>query len=49
VVLNGEIVLDEKFRLPGRGAYLCKECLPKKDTPKVLRKLKKALRMEEKR
>jgi len=49
VTQNGEIIPDEKFRLPGRGAYLCKECLPKKDNPKVLRRLKRALRIEEKK
>ncbi|MGC8871537.1 MAG: YlxR family protein [Caldimicrobium sp.] len=48
VARDGEILLDEKGIMPGRGAYLCKNCLPKKDQPKILKKLKKALRISEK-
>jgi predicted RNA-binding protein YlxR (DUF448 family) len=48
VASKGEILLDEKGILPGRGAYLCKNCFLKKDQPKILKKLKKALRMAEK-
>ena len=48
VARDSEIVLDEKGSLPGRGAYLCKSCLPKKGEPKILKKLKKALRLLEK-
>ncbi|MFN4197166.1 MAG: YlxR family protein [Caldimicrobium sp.] len=47
VVKEGSIVLDEKGTLPGRGAYLCKECFPKKDLPKIKTKLKKALRIKD--
>lgn len=48
VVKDREVFLDERAILPGRGAYLCKNCLPKKDQPKILRKLKRALRISEK-
>lgn len=42
-----EIILDEKGSLPGRGAYLCRGCLSKKGEPKILKKLKRALRILE--
>ncbi len=45
VVKEGKIVLDEKGILPGRGAYLCSNCVLKKEDSKVLKKLKKALRL----
>ncbi|MFN3567773.1 MAG: YlxR family protein [Caldimicrobium sp.] len=45
VAIDGIIILDEKGSLPGRGAYLCKECFSKKDLPKIKHKLKKALKI----
>jgi len=43
---EGEILIDTKQILGGRGAYLCKDCITKKDLPKVQAKLKKALRIK---
>lgn len=48
VIKEGEIILDEKGNLPGRGAYLCKECFFQRDFPKIQLKLKKALKLERK-
>ncbi|MEZ0344003.1 MAG: DUF448 domain-containing protein [Caldimicrobium sp.] len=48
VAKEGEVILDERGIFPGRGAYLCKNCLPKRTQPKILKKLKKALRIIEK-
>lgn len=46
VLVGEEIILDRKATRPGKGAYLCQECLPLKDSPKVLSKLRRALRRE---
>ncbi|MFN4132503.1 MAG: YlxR family protein [Caldimicrobium sp.] len=45
VVKEGNIIFDEKGNLPGRGAYLCGECFPLRNLPKIQNKLKKALRL----
>lgn len=44
ILAGEEIILDERATHPGRGAYLCQECLPLKDSLKVLSKLERALR-----
>lgn len=36
-------IFDEGGILPGRGAYLCKNCFEKRDIQKIQTKLKKAL------
>ncbi len=48
VVKEGEIILDERAVMPGRGAYLCKSCFPRRDYPKILKNLKRALKISEK-
>lgn len=48
VAREGEVIHDERKILPGRGAYFCKNCFPKKIQPKIMKKLKKALRISEK-
>lgn len=45
VFREGEIVVDPEQKLGGRGAYLCRDCVSKKDSPKVQTRLKKALRV----
>lgn len=46
VFKDGEIVVDPEQKLGGRGAYLCKDCVFKRDSPRVQSKLKKALKVK---
>lgn len=46
VFRGGKILVDPEQKLGGRGAYLCRDCVSKKDSSKVLTKLKKALRLK---
>ena len=42
---KGKIKLDEKQRLPGRGAYVCsKSCLQKLNSLRIWKKLARSLR-----
>jgi len=42
---ENEVVIDHRGSAPGRGAYLCKDCFPQLEKPKVQAKLKRALRI----
>ncbi|MCS7149868.1 MAG: YlxR family protein [Caldimicrobium sp.] len=41
--MEGQIILDETQRLPGRGAYLCRDCFSILKSKKTTKKLEKAL------